>query len=177
MYILPERNLVYLAHPRTASIATKRTLGQLGLMEMVKGHHGVDPDRIPANAVVMATIRNPWDVFVSWWFKRRGEKSPFYGLPLEEFIPQLVANNKQFFRNGKMFYMLPYANKILRYEHLQADFDYALVGVGYPPKDLVVANKSERREKRNYQSYYNTEAREWVAENFAEEIERYGYRF
>jgi len=176
MYLLPERNLVYLAHPRTASIATKRTLGQLGPMEMYQGHHGIDPEKIPQGATVMTTIRNPWDVFVSWWFKRRANKSPFYGLPLAEFIPQLVANNKQYFRGGKMFYMVPYANVILEYQHLQAQFDITLVKVGYPPRDLVTANKSERR-KPNWRKYYTPEARDWVADYFAEEIKRFGFKF
>jgi hypothetical protein len=176
MYVLPERNLVYLAHPRTASVATKRTLAQLGPMEMYQGHHGVDPDRIPVGATVMTTIRNPWDAFVSWWFKRRGAMSPFYDLPLEEFIPQLVENNQQYFRGGKMFYMVPYANVILSYHHLQEQFDLAIVKVGYAPHDLLVANKSSKREP-GWKQYYNKAAHDWVADYFADEIKRFGFKF
>lgn len=176
MYVLPERNLVYLAHPRTASVATVQTMEQLGPMEMYQGHHGIDPEKIPQDATVITTIRNPWDVLVSWWFKRQTTQSSFYDLPLEEFIPLLVKNNKQYFRDGKMFYMVPYANQILSYQHLQVHFNLALVKVGYAPRDLVIANKSTRR-KKPYQAYYNTITRAWVANYFAEEIERYGFKF
>lgn len=181
MYLLDgddvRSDLVFLAHPRTASVAMRRTLRELGRLHQIKGHHGMDVNQIPSDALVFATVRNPWDLFVSWWFKRRGERSPFYDLPLEDFIPLLVENNGQFFKGGKLFYMAEHTNHILSYEHLQAHFDLMLVGVGYSPRDLVVANQSGNRPSRSYQEHYTFTARQWIAEKFAAEIEKYGYQF
>ena len=181
MYLLEgdgvRSDIVFLAHPRTASVAIKRTLRTLGTCHQINGHHGMDVDKIPSNAMVVAVVRNPWDLFVSWWFKRRADRSPFYGLPLEEFMPLLMEHNGQYFKDGKLFYMAKFANKILSFEHLQAHFDLMLVEVGYSPKDLVIANQSAARPKRTYQEHYTKDAKQWVAEHFAEEIKRYGYQF
>jgi hypothetical protein len=72
--------------------------------------------------------------------------------------------------------MAQHANHILCYEHLQAQFDLMLVQVGYAPCDLVADNRS-LRPSREYRDYYTIEARRWVAETFAAEIEKYGYQF
>lgn len=181
MYLLEgddvRSDLVFLAHPRTASVAIKWTLSDLGTLRQISGHHGMDETQISSGALVFATVRNPWDLFVSWWFKRRAERSPFYGFPLEEFMPLLYKNNGQYFKGGKLFYMTEYTNTILSYEHLQAHFDLMLVGIGYSPKDLVIANKSDNRPSRSYREYYTSASKRWVAETFAEEIEKYGYQF
>lgn len=169
-------DLFYLAHPRTASTATKRTLGSLGTVIQVNSHHGIDTTRILQGAIVFTTVRNPWDVFVSWWFKRRTKRSLFHGKPLVEFIPLLVQNNGQYFKGGKMFYMAEHATVILHYEQLQSQFDMLLVQVGYPPTELLTANQSVRPSS-DYREHYTPAARQWVAEHFAAEIERYGYHF
>jgi hypothetical protein len=169
-------DLFYLAHPRTASVATKQALGSVGAVEQVTSHHGLDTTRILQGALVFTTVRNPWDVFVSWWFKRQIERSPFYGKPLEEFIPSLIQNNGRYFKGGKMFYMADHATVILHYEQLQSQFDTLLVQVGYPPTELVTVNQSTRSSS-DYREHYTPATRQWVAEHFAAEIERYGYHF
>lgn len=180
MYLLEgdavRSDIVYLAHPRTASVATKETLNLLGRVHAINSHHDYSLKLIPADALVFTTVRNPWDLFVSWWFKRSSDRSPFYAKPLVEFIPELVNGNPRYFSGGCLFYMAKYADHILCYEHLQAQFDLMLVQVGYAPCDLVVANRS-LRPSRDYRDYYTLEARRWVAETFAFEIEKYGYQF
>jgi len=181
MYILGgddvRSDLVFLAHPRTASTAIKRALEEMGDVQRVKSHHGMDADQIPNDAIVFAVVRNPWDLFISWWFKRRAERSPFYGKPLEEFMPLFRRHNEQYFRGGKLFYMSEYTNQILSYEHLQAQFDVLIVGLGYAPQAIGMVNKSEERPAPSYREHYTPAAQRWVAETFAEEIEKYGYQF
>ena len=181
MYILKgdsiRRDIVYLAHPRTASVATVLTLGGLGTVYEIGKPHTFEASQVPKDAIIFTTIRNPWDLFVSWWYKRSIQKSPFYGQSLANFIPQLVKSSPQYFKRNKLFYMAQEAHRILNYEQLQVQLDLLLVEVGYAPTDLVVANQSERRKTRDYRKHYNSPTREWVGEYFAPEIEKYRYQF
>jgi len=181
MYLLKgdniRRDIIYLAHPRTASVATILTMGELGTVYQIGKTHDFDASQVPKDAIIFTTVRNPWDLFVSWWFKRSIRKSPFYGQDLAEFIPQLVKCNPQYFKRNKLFYMAKEAHRILNYEQLQAQFDLLLVEVGYAPTNLVVANQSERRKTRDYRKYYNAQTQEWVAEYFGPEIDKYMYQF
>ena len=181
MYLLKgdsiRRDIVYLAHPRTASVATMLTLRGLGTVYEIGNPHTFDANRVPNDAIIFTTIRNPWDLFVSWWYKRSIHKSPFYGQSLAKFIPQMVRCNPHYFKGNKLFYMAKEAHRILNYEQLQVQLDLLLVEVGYAPTDLVVANQSERRKTKGYRKYYNSATRDWVAEYFAPEIEKYMYQF
>jgi len=75
MYASQERKLIYLAHPRTASLATAELLLSMGF-EMIKGknsHHStLFEEGSPVTEEnrhewkVFTAVRNPWDVAVSW---------------------------------------------------------------------------------------------------------------
>ena len=59
----------FIAHPKTGSTSAMSVLLGMGFQQC-GGHHDVRPEWIPGLEVVGATVRNPWDVMVSWWFHK-----------------------------------------------------------------------------------------------------------
>jgi hypothetical protein len=88
VYVHYEKKLIYLAHPRTASIATKLALSKIGFGQLQRHHSGFEsPDCMKDLDVltnknfhreewtVFTTVRNHFDATVSWVFYRnRGGK-------------------------------------------------------------------------------------------------------
>lgn len=64
-----------------------------------------------------------------------------------------------------------------RFESLQRDFDAICGRIGIPRVDLQHANPAEYRRRRSYTELYTDASRKLVAEHYAKDIERFGYRF
>lgn len=63
---------------------------------------------------------------------------------------------------------------VARFENLSSDFETICRNTGSEPISLPKANTSH---KTNYIDYYDQDSRRHVEELFAEDIERYKYRF
>ena len=61
-----------------------------------------------------------------------------------------------------------------RYESLQSSLDTILDHLKLQPIQLKVRNQSEHAA---YQSYYDAELRDWVADFYKEDLERFDYSF
>lgn len=178
MYIIPDWKFCFLASPRTGSKAIAKVLTEKYGAILVGSHH-TTPDehseyKLNSEWTICSTIRNHWDALISWWFKieRRGRMTP-----LAEFLPRFCESNPNFVSNRQLWWKnIPFTNHPLRYEHLNADLDQALVAVGLPPVDLSVITDSKRN-GAPYQVFYKGATSEWVAKYFQEEIDRYGYKF
>lgn len=178
MYIIPEWKFCFLATPRTGSKAVAKALVEQRGAILVGSHHST-PDEHPeyeidSDWVVCSSIRNHWDAMISWWFKieRKGRMAP-----LAEFLPRFCTSNSNFVQGGKLWWRnIPFTNEVLRYDWLESDLDNALVATGLPPVTLPVIIDSGRTRKP-YQAFYKGSTASWVAHYFAEEIERYGYKF
>lgn len=178
MYIIPEWKFCFLASPRTGSKAVAKVLMEKYNAILVGSHHSIPEENpeyeIDRSWLICAAIRNPWDTMISWWFKieRAGRMTP-----LADFLPRFCENNLNFVWDQQLWWRnMPLINKLLRYEQLNADLDHALVTVGLPPVDLPVITDS-KRDGVPYQVFYKSGTRAWVAQYFAHEIERYGYKF
>ena len=178
MYVIPERKFCFLAAPRTGSKAVAKALTDKYGAILVGSHHTL-PDAHPeykmgSDWVICSTARNNWDAMISWWFKiENGGRMK----PLAAFLPRFCENNPEFVRGHQLWgNCTPFTNKLLRYQCLAADLDFALVTVGLPPIDLPIVTDS-RREGRPYQIFYKDHTAEWVAKYFEKEIGYYGFKF
>jgi hypothetical protein len=67
---------------------------------------------------------------------------------------------------------------VIRYEHLQEDFDEALRRAGVPGRYVIpTRNVTTERLDRDYRSYYTERSRTLVQQAFATQLERFGYAF
>jgi len=181
MYFLEEHLLGYIAHPKTASSATQRVLRDLGA-DLHGNHHDVDGELcqqiLDAGGIIMATVRNPFDLMVSWYFhykQRRGTTANDMK-SFATWLPQQLSNPNQYIKKG-LFYGWPWFNRTVRFENLQRDFDRVLVEAGIEPITIEPFNVSRFREGRCYQEMYTPNLVALVHEHFGAELEEHGYSF
>jgi len=133
---------------------------------------------LDAGGIIMSTVRNPYDLLVSWYFHykaRRGTQAN----DMESFkvwLPQQLGSPNQYIRKG-LFFGLPWTNRVLRYEHLQTDLNAVLVEVGLAPVTLEQVNVSTHREGRRYQEMYDPTLITLVRYHFGDLLTEHGYSF
>lgn len=194
--ILPGK-FIFLATPLTASEATAaalrrfpdavngvdkvRDVGHYATLAEVKAAFA---DRLVGTEAVFTTIRNPYDVCVSWYIRevtRHHRKHP----EKKAIDPGFLGFLRQWTRrdhppcivNGTMFAPAAGCRVILRYERLQADLDSFLRKLpGVPPSaPLHPTNCSP--DKRHWSLYYDEETYSFVNQRFRNDISRFGYQF
>jgi len=173
MYEIADKQFCYLAHPRTASVATRDVLvGKFGA-EMVGSHHTGLTVPKPTGWTVVTTVRNPLDVMISWWHKT----SRNHKLSLYEFI-RMWSRNTHFLPDGRLFWHSLYATHVLRYEaNLEAQLNQVLVGIGLVPVTLPAKDCTGLHGPAHYMEFYKHEARahKLVHDHFGQETEELGY--
>lgn len=139
-------------------------------------YHAALGDRAFWSKTRIACIRNPWDRAISFYFSpHRGraqwKRQAFIEL-LDELLPMVHYLRLPQDPPG------PIAGRnlhyLIRFEHLQADFDQVCKALGIGPHRLPIRNSSARAA---YREYYDAELAQIVGERFAEDIEAFGYRF
>jgi hypothetical protein len=138
-------------------------------------HHGIEPKTLKAcrefNYRIIATVRNPWDVIVSWWHHNQN----WFGPTNSEF-PRFVSRfpidgRNNYMAEGRLYWRwTQHATHIIKYERLEADLSRVI----RQPVSLPHIGESDRKP---YQDYYDAELRAFVAEAFAPEIEEFKYTF
>ena len=135
-------------------------------------------------------VRNPFDRLLSAWrdicFRRtqwRKSKVSFL-----EFL-RVATDSSLPFKGGRTmqevirhhtlpqthsFHCFHLTDFIGRFENLQQDFNTVCDKMGIPQNVLPHKNKSKHE---HYAEYYDDETREIVAENYAQDIEHFGYQF
>lgn len=175
MYVHPEKDLVYLAHPRTASRATKEALGQRGF-RMIGAHHSGPPQHDLTGKKAFCVIRNHWDAICSWyynWFNSTDK-------PLTaKWIRSYTGQNPNYFRpEGLWWYTwVEPTPVILRYETLQEDLDHFLENQGIKPIRLPVIGKTKGRPRPGWKTLHTAETVATVYEMWGHEIDRFGYTY
>lgn len=127
----------------------------------------------------MTAVRNPLDLFVSWYFYQHPQGSQVsFDI---EYIKRLFRYDEPrkatyFPVWGRAFGLhLPFCTHILRYENLEADLNAVLNLRGLGPVRLPRINVSVHREGLPYQMFYSAELREFVENEFGEEMQELGY--
>lgn len=189
MYIHHDAQLIYLAHPRTASVCTATALKKVGFkkMEPPSDHHSQLWDRgTPVTRetrdgwTVFTTVRNHWDAAVSWAFKRyyRHGMNPDPPWGPEAFDYALDWHANRWVKEDTLWHLhAPDADLIMRYENLDDDLASVLGDAGGDVPELVPHNVSREREGAHYAECMTDEGREYIGDRFAAEIERYGYEW
>ena len=175
MYINWEKRLIYLASPRTASVATSDALLQTGFVRF-KGHHGGmeragSLDR--TSFTTFTTVRNHWDTVISWMFWNH--HGPSFSI---RSIEKALAEAESWITYHRLFSLhLDHADIVWRYETLRQDMDTTLAKYNLVAPPLARKNVSGGRSSQDYHDYYTPETQEYVHTRFKDEIERLGYTF
>ncbi|HEX5684138.1 MAG TPA: sulfotransferase family 2 domain-containing protein [Ideonella sp.] len=122
--------------------------------------------------------RNPWDRVVSFYFSPHRGRVQWTREDFLRFIPTVPATREYLALPGDAAPTLAVAarnvHRILRFEHLQDDFNAVCSTIGIASQELPRRNRSERE---GYRKYYDDETRALVTQRFRDEIEFFGYTF
>lgn len=148
----------------------------------------------------VACIRNPLDVVVTRYFKRKTNHQGFFTNPeyWSEFgghvtkkarweFEFIQKNNASFTEFFKKFYKLPfdhYGNPspnqfdfIIRFENLQEDFSKLLENLGIKQlRSIPLINKTDEKSE-NYLDYYKPEIQNRAIWVFSPSMKEWGYKF
>lgn len=166
MAVVIKGKLIFLEHPRTASTSMRTALQKIG--GKTKSRHTLFlPER---NEMIACTVRNPFDVLVSWWLiigARYGFKT------FKDFVRR--CDNDFMVKQGNLFYFAHHAHFILRFENLQNDLDRMLDRLRLARVQLPHLNGTSK--KLSYHNYYDPETIKIVAERFRSELLAFHYSF
>lgn len=132
---------------------------------------------LPRDYFRFSIVRNPWDRFVSGWKYCAGTRQR----TLREVLDDLPAEGHDYRHLTRPQSAILFdaegrqaVHFIMRYERLQADFDQVCARLGMAPILLPRTNAGQRH---HYRDYFDAETRDLLARHFAEDIERFGYRY
>lgn len=147
MYVLKNKKIAFIGHPRTGSTAIGHVLTEHLGFERVGTYHGIVPEIIEPDWIVGCTVRNVYDTIVSWYFYNR------HPGPFEDWLPDFLDNPNHLIKDG-LFYGQKYATHVLRFENLDADFQEFLLKAGLDDHPLPKKNVSERRAGRPWRTFF-----------------------
>jgi len=161
---------VYLAHPRTASMATEKLLQEVFPEgQTTKEHHGgIKNMHLYGNELIFCTIRDPIDVIVSWWILNQEwwDKGD---------IVNFINHYRHTYLQDLMFFHFDTCKgSCIRYESLQSELNKIISYFNREPKKLPIVNTTE--DKPNPYSYYNREVMNVMWERFPLDMALYHRR-
>jgi hypothetical protein len=171
------RRWIYVHCPKTAGISIVSSLPvdlcayHVSDRHMLAGEIRALYPTLWEECLTIGSVRNPWDRAVSAWaYQKQTIGAPDFEPWLRHTRPLL-----------SQWAMLSDGNRILvdhliRFEHIQEDFDEAIRLLGAVPCELYHKNKSRHR-KVDYQEHYTDELISIVAERYAIDVKRFGYTF
>lgn len=187
MYYHLEKRLLYLAHPRTASMSTASALcNGSGFEKAVPGdHHSPLWENGTARPfskeergawIVFTTVRNHWDAAVSWRYKKRYLRE-HTGL-WDGGMWRLLFEANHWIKPGNMWWLhSDEADVVLRFESLERELGELLANHGIPFDGLPEDNITPGRTTREYRPFFSEHGRDYIGERFRNEIEKFSYTF
>jgi hypothetical protein len=193
MLVHPEKKLIYLATPRTASTATRKALLDRGFIVAGPGnqHDMLEfPDKVGAFSGIrgplldgvredwttFTTVRNPFDAAVSWVYMRgdRVYEDGLFETPwnTDVFVNTIVS---PLLTPHSLLNLHTDVDIWLRYETLQDDLDVFLEGSDLSPTPIPYFNVSAKRRKKHYQEHYTPESRQYIQNRYAMDFEKFNY--
>lgn len=141
------------------------------------------PKEYRDSCFVFSFVRNPYDRLLS---AHKYLTGGFGNLNDKKFGKTISSNFKYFVKNQlknsmdwlHLYTMTDFLNDDLDFigkmENIQQDFNTICDKIGIPRQELPHTNKSKHK---HYTEYYDDETREIVSEIYAEDIEKFGYKF
>jgi hypothetical protein len=132
-----------------------------------------------------ATIRNPWDMMISYYFSphrgitewsRDGFLELLVSVPRFKYFTEIQSkpSKRLFFFKKKNNIEEVLLDFVLRFEHIDEDFKKLCALIDIPHEPLPKRNQSKRK---HYSSYYDDELIQKVAKKFSFEISYGEYKF
>jgi len=169
MYHHYGKKIAFIAHPRTASQAIGSVLKIRGF-ELIGGHHQFES--ILCLETTFATIRNPFDLMVSWYYQeiyKSGQEEPF-----DKWLRKRLYNPNEYMKLG-LFPGQGLCTDILHFENLQEEFDQLMEKVGLSPIKIPQKNVSDKRAGRHFIHYYTPELIDLMLGRYSGVIYNNGY--
>lgn len=162
--------LCFILPPKCATRSIEKALNSLGA-ELFDGRHGVCPKQLASCPVRIASIRNPFDVLVSWYhYSDYGYVS---GRSFFQYLQYDCNKNTHLLTS-----CLPHAdlaNKYIRYEDdLELQLNIILSDSKYPQVKLDKIGESDRRP---YWDYYDLNSKGFVENKYYKDLDKYEYSF
>lgn len=174
-YIHKEANLVYLAHPATASTATKNVLLTLGF-ERYGNHHSAE---MISNHTIFTTVRNHFDAIASWAYKV-APKGLGAHIDTDWLTWLFYSHPAWFHKSGLWFHYQRFREHfpvyVLRFETLQEDLTEFLAEYKIDCPILPVENASKHRPKE-YHDLFNDNAVKLIEWLWQAELHTFDYEF
>ena len=115
---------------------------------------------------IFACVRNPFDRIISQTSFING----IHSIPLILHNFSLPKPQLEYLKiDGKVV-----ANRIIRFENLQEDFNLTCKDIGLPELNLVHKNRSDRAD---YRQYYTEQMKDMVYRLYKDEFDYFGYEF
>ena len=183
------KDFIYIKPQKTATTTIRKTLQEVtGYSQGIflsnykkhnhtKGHLTYEnyiemlPENSTNNAIFFVSTRNPWDRLVSW-FHYISPKLKF-----TEWITHFIKNPTRHYNLRPVTRFIYGCNdiKIIRFEHIQRDFNIVCEEIGIRS---IVLSHLNCVEHKPYREYYNDQTRKIVADSiFSEDIDYFKYVF
>lgn len=169
MYVISNK-LAFIAHPRTASRTIRGAIVARG-GHQVGRRHEIDHELVGKmwlNRNIVACVqRNIFDVLVSWYHN-------YPGIRTKDFSEWLLTTDNEYLECAPYHYGLDLADFVIRFEHLQEDFDLLMDTINEPRMVLPMIGHTGHR---CYRDYYTPDLRKYVEERWARDLEMTGYEY
>lgn len=111
------KDIIFIANPRTGSSAIADAILAAGGEKLEADHHALPEGAYDmAETLVTFTVRNHYDVIVSYWQKKAR------GMTLDHFVEMITSEEHPRFPHAGLYaHGLDYVNFIIRYESMEAD--------------------------------------------------------
>lgn len=121
-------------------------------------------------------VRNTYERLISWVFHKKKQWDPAY---LRE-ICNMVQNNRHIINGESTFAPLTWyldqdVDYIMQYDNLQNDFNLVCDSIQIPRIVLPKLNASKKH--NHYSHFYTDDLRELVEKTYAEEIDRFNFKY
>lgn len=132
-----------------------------------------------------ATVRNPYDRAVSYYFWRQTKNMPIFGRETFSEWIEFITDPSEYEQYQETFWHFVTAidsqsnfvgdtQIFVRFENFQNDFDRVCQAFGLERKVLPHTNPSKRGD---YREYYDEKTKQLVEEKYADDIVRFNYSF